>query len=197
MICDETGAGSRPSRRQTPASIDGIEVRERADAPEILPTRDACRARGGGGRDRARISAYHSASFRPKVIGSACTPCVRPIIGVRRCSSARGPHGARPARRGPRGSDRRPRASGGPERRVDDVGRGQAEVQPARRGPDLLGHGGRERDHVVLRRLLDLVDARDVEAAPGRGARAPPRRARCPRSAIASAAASSTSSHVS
>ena len=30
-----------------------------------------------------------SASFNPKVSGSAWTPCVRPIIGVRRCSSAR------------------------------------------------------------------------------------------------------------
>jgi len=35
------------------------------------------------------VSAYQSASFRPNVIGSACTPWVRPIIGVRRCSSAR------------------------------------------------------------------------------------------------------------
>ena len=34
-------------------------------------------------------SAYQSASFRPNVIGSAWTPCVRPIIGVRRCSNAR------------------------------------------------------------------------------------------------------------
>ena len=49
------------------------------------------------------------------------------------------------------------------QRRVEDVGRRQAEVQPARRRPDLLGDRRRERDHVVLRRLLDLFDARDVE----------------------------------
>ena len=75
-------------------------------------------------------------------------------------------------------------------RRVDDVRRGQAEVQPARRRPDLLGHRRRERDHVVLGGLLDLVDARDVERARARGCRAPRRRARCRPSAIASVAAS-------
>ena len=35
------------------------------------------------------FSAYQSASLRPSEIGSAWTPCVRPIIGVWRCSSAR------------------------------------------------------------------------------------------------------------
>ena len=41
-------------------------------------------------RSTSRVSsAYQSASLSPNVIGSACTPCVRPIIGVRRCSSAR------------------------------------------------------------------------------------------------------------
>ena len=58
-------------------------------APEILPT-DTISSRARSTRSRSRCSsAYHSASFTPKVIGSACTPCVRPIIGVRRCSSAR------------------------------------------------------------------------------------------------------------
>ena len=50
-------------------------------------------------------------------------------------------------------------------RRVDDVRRGHAEVKPARRRADLLGHGGGEGNHVVLGRLLDLFDARDVEGA--------------------------------
>ena len=50
-------------------------------------------------------------------------------------------------------------------RGVDDVGGGQAEVQPARRGADMLGHGGRERDDVVLGDFFDLLDARDVEGA--------------------------------
>ena len=38
-------------------------------------------------------------------------------------------------------------------------------MQPARRRSDLLGDGGREGDDVVLGGLLDLFDARDVEAA--------------------------------
>ena len=57
-------------------------------APEILPTATTSRARRTRSRSRCS-SAYHSASLRPNVIGSACTPWVRPIIGVRRCSSAR------------------------------------------------------------------------------------------------------------
>jgi hypothetical protein len=50
-------------------------------------------------------------------------------------------------------------------RRIDDVGRRQAEVEPAGRGPDNLRHRGREGDHVVLRRFFNLVDAGDVECA--------------------------------
>ena len=57
-------------------------------APEILPTRMTSRARRMRSMLRS-VSAYHIASFNPSVIGSACTPCVRPIIGVRRCSMAR------------------------------------------------------------------------------------------------------------
>ena len=50
-------------------------------------------------------------------------------------------------------------------RRVDDVRRGEPEVEPAGRGPHLLGDGGREGDDVVLGGRLDLFDARDVEPA--------------------------------
>ena len=57
-------------------------------APEILPTLTMSRARSTRSRSRCS-SAYQSASLTPSVIGSACTPWVRPIIGVRRCSSAR------------------------------------------------------------------------------------------------------------
>ena len=49
------------------------------------------------------------------------------------------------------------------QRRVDDVGRRQAEMQIPRRRPDVLGHRRRERNHVVMRRLLDFLDAGDVE----------------------------------
>ena len=49
------------------------------------------------------------------------------------------------------------------ERRIEDVGRGQAEVQPAGGRADLLGDRRRKRNHVVLGGLLDLLDAGDVE----------------------------------
>ena len=60
-----------------------------------------------------------------------------------------------------------------------DVGRREPEVQPARGGTDVLGHGGRERDNVVLRDLFDLFDARDVESRLGSQLASPHPRARC------------------
>ena len=48
-------------------------------------------------------------------------------------------------------------------RGVDDVGRRQPEVQPARRRPDVLGNRGRKRDDVVLSGFFDGRDAGDVE----------------------------------
>ena len=88
MICEATGAGPRPSRRQTSASMWGGRWAKVPTAPDSLPTLTTALARRT--RSMARpISAYQSASFRPNVIGSACTPCVLPIIGVCRCSMAR------------------------------------------------------------------------------------------------------------
>ena len=90
MTCDETGAGSSPSRRQT-SRLD----RRAAGARTCRRRRRSCRpqttvARAAHALERrAASSAYQSASFSPNVIGSAWTPCVRPIIGVSRCSSAR------------------------------------------------------------------------------------------------------------
>ena len=52
-------------------------------------------------------------------------------------------------------------------RGVDDVGRRHAEVHPPGGRPDVLGHGRRERDDVVLRDGLDGFDAGDVERALG------------------------------
>ena len=50
-------------------------------------------------------------------------------------------------------------------RGVDDVRRGQAEMQPAGRRTDLLGDRGGEGDDVVLGGLFDFFDAGDVEGA--------------------------------
>ena len=38
-------------------------------------------------------------------------------------------------------------------------------MQIPRGRPDVLGHGRRERNHVVMGRLLDFLDAGDVERA--------------------------------
>ena len=133
-------------------------------APEILPTLTSPRTRRTRSMLRS-ISAYQSASLRPKVIGSAWTPCVRPIIGVCLCSSAR----ARTASREPLeiGEDHVARVAHLQRLRgIDDVRRGEPEVEPSGGGPDLLGDRGGERDDVVLGRRLDLLDARDVEPAP-------------------------------
>ena len=61
-------------------------------------------------------------------------------------------------------------------------------MQPSRGRPDVLGDRGRERDHVVLGDLFDLLDARDVEAGAARSSRAASA-GTMPASAIASAAA--------
>ncbi len=69
-------------------------------------------------------------------------------------------------------------------------------MQLAGRRTDFLGDGGREGDHVVLGDRLDLLDPGDVELRLARISPAASAGMR-PASAIASAAASSTSSHVS
>ena len=97
--------------------------------------------------------------------------CAPMLLGPR-------PHGLEQQRRDPRESDRTPDASAAqvPCRpRPKTSGRSAATARPARR---LLGHGGRERDDVVLGGLLNLLDARDVErrafaAASARRPRAP------------------------
>ncbi len=85
--------GDRRRPESEPAADVGLDrrrqVRERADRARQLADADR-RPRARRTRSMSRsTSAYHSASFSPNVIGSACTPCVRPIIGVRRCSKAR------------------------------------------------------------------------------------------------------------
>jgi hypothetical protein len=57
-------------------------------APESFPTRIPSSARATRSRSRASSNAQPE-SFSPNVVGSAWTPCVRPICSVSRCSSAR------------------------------------------------------------------------------------------------------------
>ena len=52
------------------------------------------------------------------------------------------------------------------QRRVDDVRRGEAVVEPAPVFADLLGDRLGEGQHVVVRAILDLADAGDIDARP-------------------------------
>jgi hypothetical protein len=83
-----TGSPVRPRRASTAVSIPGSRWAKVPTAPESLPTATVSRARSTLTRCRV-ISACQRASFRPKVIGSACTPWERPIITVSLCSKAR------------------------------------------------------------------------------------------------------------
>ena len=86
--CDATGAGFRSSRAQISSSASGPMCAKVPTAPEIFPTRRSSAA----ALRRLRLrpaSSYQMASFNPKVMGSACTPWVRPICTVWRNSSAR------------------------------------------------------------------------------------------------------------
>ena len=76
------------------------------------------------------------------------------------------------------------------QRCVDDIRRGQAEMEPSRRRSDLFCHRRRKGNHVVLGRLLDLLDARDIESAALANVRAASA-GTMPAAAIASAAATS------
>ena len=164
-------------------------------APEILPTLTMSRARSTRSRSRCS-SAYHKRQLDAErhrlgmhTVGAADHRRAAVFLGPRpdriHCRReilddqiARLPHLNR---------------LGG----VEHVGRGQPEVQPARGRADVLGDRGGEGDDVVLRDLFDFFDARRHRIVPcARSSRAASA-GMTPASAIASAAASSTSSQVS
>ena len=108
----------------------------------------------------------HSATFAPNVVGSACTPCVRPIITVSRCvlaiaTSVRDQVG-RCLDQQIDGVGHRPA-----QRRVDDVGRREPVVDPrSGRLTDRRLHDVDERGHVVIGHRLAFehrVDERGVD----------------------------------
>ncbi len=74
-------AGRSPSFLHTYASTFGDKCACVPTAPEIFPTAMTSRARRRRSSARPN-SSYINAIFRPNVVGSAWTPCVRPIIGV-------------------------------------------------------------------------------------------------------------------
>ena len=124
------------------------------------------RRRAAGARRCGAASNAKPASLMPKVVGSACTPCVRPTQSVPACSRARAASVATSSRAP--GDDH---LAGGAqlqrERGVEHVRGGQAEVDPAARRPGRGGEHVHERGHVVVGDALALVDRLDRE---GRGA---------------------------
>ena len=169
MTCVDAGAAASPRSRQTSSSSSGSTWAKLPTAPEILPTAITARAR----RRRSRLrpaSAYHTATLRPKVMGSACTPWVRPIITVSLWRTGEGAqHAAQALLSGDEqvgGVAQLQRGRG-----VPHVGGGQAHVDEARVLAEMLLQVREEGDHLVLHAGQDLLDARDVDPGPGPDAR--------------------------
>ena len=75
-------ARTRPLQLGIGGGVRADRARELADAHALERAREPRRV------SRSSSNAQ-PASLRPNVVGSACTPCVRPICSVARCSSAR------------------------------------------------------------------------------------------------------------
>ena len=152
----ELGAGSSPSRSAGDALDLGIGRRVRADGAGELADTDAVKR----ARDAHAVALEREGPTRelkPEVVGSTCTPCVRPIVSVSRCSFAR-----RITARCPieachgRGTGL---AELERERRVEDVRRGEAVVEEPAVLAQLLRDRVDEGRDVVLRLRLELGDA--------------------------------------
>ena len=79
--CVEISCARIPNFSQTYSSTNGGIFAKVPTAPLIFPASTPFAARSKRSTLRF-ISAYHKANFKPKVVGSACTPWVRPIITV-------------------------------------------------------------------------------------------------------------------
>ena len=131
-------------------------------APEIAPI--ATPSKAAARRCSLRCASKASpASFTPKVVGSAWTPCVRPTLSVSTCSRARAASAvdqlARAGEHDLAGVAQRQR-----ERGVEDVGGGQPVVDPAPRRPGRLREHVDEGGDVVVGDLLALGDRLDARA---------------------------------
>ena len=183
----EVGAGSSPRRSQATRSTSGSIAAYWPTAPESFPTRQVSSAARSCVRRRSSSNAQ-PASLRPKVVGSAWTPWVRPMQSVSRCSRARATTAAKAW-----SSAVEHELSRGLElerqRRIDHVRRREAVVEPAPLLAELLGDCVDERGRVVVEHGLELGHARRVgrhgrradpldRLRPGRRRPRPSRRAR-------------------
>ena len=139
--------------------------------------RRACRRARARRRARSRSSANaQPASFSPNVVGSAWTPCVRPMQSVSRCSSARATTASKRAVEPVEDRAAPASCTVQRERGVEHVGRGQPVVEPAAVLAERLGDRVDERGDVVVRLALDLGDARRRRRAAPRADRGRRRR---------------------
>ena len=193
---------ARPSRRRTPPAR---VRRPRRASRRSRRRRKAARTRAAsaGARraaSRARpSSSAQVAAFSPKVIGTACWPCVLPAMGVSACSIA-SVAGRVPGRAVEIAADRsQRRARLEHERRVDDVLRRRAPVHPAARVAAPLDERPDQRHERVLRRRDPVAQLGEVVAArvrpPPRSAPRRPRQARHRPRPAPRRARRSTSSH--
>ena len=133
--CVAAGSKPMPSRAQTASSTAGGRCANVPTAPEILPTAASSSARASRTPWR-RISSANTSSLSPKVVGSACTPWVRPMHG-RVLELARARARARGAARSTPASSSAPGVADlERERGVEHVARRHAVVHEARVGPD-------------------------------------------------------------
>jgi hypothetical protein len=160
MTCVETGAGSKP-RRADPLLDLRVEVRERADrAADLADGHARPRARqtlavaarlvepereGEPERGRLGVDAVRAADLRRVLEFKRAPPQdFEQRVNFREQQIARVAQQERVGR-------------------IHHVRRREAVVDEARRLADVFSERGRERDHVVVGRLLDLIDALDRE----------------------------------
>ena len=128
--CVETSSRARPSRASTRASNSGLVAAYVPDRARDARRRRPARTRAAGAARCGAASKAKPASLTPKVVGSACTPCVRPTHSVSPCSRARRDSAAT-SPYAPGDDHLAGRAQLQRQRRVEHVRGGQAEVDPA------------------------------------------------------------------
>ena len=155
---------AQAERRQRELLDARVDVAVGADGARELADARRRRRRARRARGRGAGRTTQPSSLSPNVVGSACTPWVRPMHGVSRCSSARaidrGERAVEPAEQLGAGVAQLQRERRCRRRRTTSARSGTS----ARRSPDLLGDRLGERDHVVVRAPLDLLRALDVDA---------------------------------
>ena len=158
----ETGSRASPSRASTRASKSGLGGRVGPDGAADRADATPARTRARGARRCGAASNAKPASLMPNVVGSAWTPCVRPTQTVSTCSRARSASADDELARA-RDDDLARGAQLQGERRVEHVGRRQAEVDPAPGGAGARAEHVDERRDVVVGDALALLDRLDGE----------------------------------